>query len=154
VSTFCQVDYVIHVPDGVSVIARSDGADVTVSNVTGNLDLSSSGGGIRVRNSDAGHVLLDSNGSGIAAVDLSAESIRGSASGGSVFLSLSTPPKTVDVDSDGGSVEIVLPDTSDAYHVNVSADGGSTSTEIRTDPTSPRVIIATSSGGNVILRYG
>jgi len=37
--------------------------------------------------------------------------------------------------------------------VIVSANGGGTSTEIRTDPTSSRVILAEANGGDVTLRY-
>lgn len=42
----------------------------------------------------------------------------------------------------------------DAYQVSVHSGNGSTSTEVRTDPTSKRHITATSDNGNVTIRYG
>jgi hypothetical protein len=62
---------------------------------------------------------------------------------------LDTAPTNVQASSDGGDVEIALPDTPDAYRVQLSSDGGETSGPIRTDPTSSRVITASSNGGNV-----
>ncbi|MEW6060034.1 MAG: DUF4097 family beta strand repeat-containing protein [Actinomycetota bacterium] len=153
VNIFCQVDYVIRVPEGVSVIAHTDGGDITISNVHGDLDLSSCGGTVEIRDVEARRVLLHSDGGDVRAEGLSAVSIDASSSGGSVLLSLSSPPTTVDVSSSGGDIDIELPDTMDAYHVNVSANGGGTSTEIRTDPTSRRVITAEANGGDVVVRY-
>ncbi len=153
VTAFCQVDYVIRVPDGVSVIARSSGGDIAVSDVHGDLDLASSGGSVEVRDVAARWVLLHSHGGDVHAYGMSADSIEASSNGGSVLLSLSSPPTMVDVSSNGGDIDIELPNTSDAYHVIVSANGGGTSTEIRTDPTSSRVILAEANGGDVTLRY-
>jgi hypothetical protein len=153
VTTFCQVDYVIRAPEGVTVIAHSDGGDVTVSNVHGDLDLASSGGSVKARNVDAQRVRFQSDGGDVDAQGLSADSIGASADGGNVLLALSSPPTTVNVTSDGGDIDIELPDTPDAYRVNVSSDGGTTSTAIRTDPTSGRLISAEADGGDVIVRY-
>jgi hypothetical protein len=153
VSAFCQVDYVIHVPPGVSVIARAGGDDIRVSNVHGDLDLGSDGGGITVLGGEAQLVRLDSDGGDIATTDLSVVSIEASTDGGDVFLSLDSAPTSVDASADGGDVEIVLPDTPDAYRVDVSSDGGGTEAAVRTDPTSDRVITASSDGGDVIVRY-
>jgi hypothetical protein len=153
VTAFCQVDYVIRVPEGVSVIAHSDGGDVTVSNVRGDLDLTSSGGSVEVRDVEAQRVRFGSDGGDIDAQGVSTDSIDASANGGSVLLSLSSPPAMVNVTSDGGDIDIELPDTPDAYRVNVSSDGGETSAPIRTDPTSDRVITASADGGDVIVRY-
>jgi hypothetical protein len=153
VTAFCQVDYVIRVPEGVSLIAHSEGGDIAVSNIQGDLDLGSSGGSVEVRDVDAQQVRLHSDGGDISALGLSASSIDASSNGGSVLLSLSSPPTSVDATSDGGDIDIELPDTLDTYRVNVSSDGGGTSTLIRTDPTSNRLIRAEANGGDVVIRY-
>jgi hypothetical protein len=153
VSAFCQVDYVIHVPPGVSVLARTDGGLVAVSNVLGDLDLGSDGGDVTVLGGTSQRVRLESDGGGISVTGLSAASIEASDDGGDVFLELETPPMSVDASSDGGDVEIVLPDTPDAYRVDVSSDGGGTEAAVRTDPASDRIITASSDGGDVIVRY-
>jgi hypothetical protein len=150
---FCQVDYVISVPDGVSVVAHADGRDVVVSGIRGDLDLSSDGGAVVVRGVEAERVRLDSDGGDVTADGLAATSIEASSDGGDVRLSLASPPTTVVASSDGGDVEIVLPDTSDAYRVDLSSDGGGTDAAIRTDPASERSITASSNGGDVVVRY-
>jgi hypothetical protein len=153
VTAFCQVDYVIRVPSDVSVIARSSGGGIRVAGVHGDLDLASLGGGIEVEDVQAQSVLLHSDGGDVDAQRLSTNSIDASSNGGSVSLSLSSPPMRVDVSSNGGDIDIELPSTLDAYHVNASAHGGGTTTDIRTDPTSSRVITAKANGGDVTLRY-
>ena len=153
VTAFCQVDYVIHVPTGVSVVARTGGGDIGVWNVRGDLDLEADGGDIRVLGGVSQRVHLGADGGDITTTRLSAASIEASSDGGDVLLALGTPPTFVDASSDGGDVEIVLPDTPDAYRVDVSSDGGATEAAIRTDPASERSITASSDGGDVIVRY-
>lgn len=91
-SSWCQVDYVLHVPSSVSVLAHSDGGNVTVSNVRGDLELASSGGDISARNVVASRVRLDSDGGDVTADGLSARTIEASTNGGDVSLVLDTPP--------------------------------------------------------------
>jgi hypothetical protein len=153
ISSWCQIDYVLHVPSGVSVIAHSDGGDVTASNVHGDVELTSSGGAVNARDVVASRLGMHSDGGDITGEGLSATSIEASTNGGNVSLVLDTAPTNVQASSDGGDVEIALPDTPDAYRVQLSSDGGETSGPIRTDPTSSRVITASSNGGNVTVRY-
>jgi hypothetical protein len=134
--TFCQVDYVIHVPDGVAVVAHSDGGDVAVSDVHGDVDISSSGGDLSARDVEAQRAVFGTDGGDVTTNGLSATTIEARSSGGDVGLVLGSSPTTVRASSDGGDVEIVLPDTRDAYRVNISSDGGSTEAAVRTDPAS------------------
>jgi hypothetical protein len=153
VALYCQVDYLIRVPTGVSVIAHADGRSVEVSNVHGFLDLSSDAGNVEVLGGEALSVRLDSDGGNIEVNGLSAEAIEAHSDGGHVLLDLAAAPLSVTASSDGGDVEIVLPDTPDTYAVDVSSDGGSTQADIRTDIESDRSITAHANGGDVIVRY-
>jgi hypothetical protein len=153
VSLYCQVDYRIRVPSGVSVIAHADGRTVEVSNVNGFLDLSSDGGNVVVHGGEALSARLDSDGGSIEVTGLSAEAVEAHSDGGHVLLDLAAAPLSVTASSDGGDVEIVLPDTPDTYAVDVSSDGGSTRADIRTYVESERVITAHSNGGDVVVRY-
>jgi hypothetical protein len=154
VGLFCQIDYRIRVPHGVSVIAHADGRTIEVSNVDGFLDLSSSGGSVLVRGGESQSVRLDSDGGSVEATGLSAVSVEASSRGGHVLLDLATAPMSVVGSSDGGDVEIVLPDTPDVYRVDVSSNGGSTRADVRIDPASEHSITARSNGGDMIVRYG
>jgi hypothetical protein len=149
---FCGVDYTLHVPRGVTVMASSGGGSVTVDGVDGELSLSSSGGGVTVVGGH-GDLHLSSSGGSINVTAVTAAHVDASSSGGAVHVTFATPPETVSASSSGGSVTVVVPNTTDAYRVSASSSGGSTHTEVRTDPASPRSISAHSSGGGVTVRY-
>jgi hypothetical protein len=153
VSSWCSIDYVITVPEGVSVVARSDSGDVSVSNVHGDIQLSSSSGWIEVRDVVAGRAVLDADSGDVTVDGLAADSIEASSDSGSVTLLLDSSPTSIRATADSGDVQIALPDTPDAYRVDVSSDSGDTSADIRTDPASGRSIQASSDSGDVTVRY-
>lgn len=152
-NSFCQVDYTIRVPRDVAVRADSGGGNVRVSGVRGDLDLTASGGDLSVQDVRAEHMRLDSSGGDIVVAASSADVIDASGSGGGVDLSLSAPPTSVNVNSSGGDIVIEVPNTSDAYRVSLDSSGGEALTRVRTDPASSRVIRASASGGDVVVRY-
>jgi hypothetical protein len=149
----CSVDYTIHVPQGIQVTAASGGGGITVWGVRGNVDLSSSGGEVRLRGATTEEARVHSSGGDVTALGLVGASIDAASDGGDVTLSFAAPPNRVVADSRGGSVVIEVPDTPDAYRVLASSSGGDATTRIRTDPTSSRLIRASSSGGDVSVRY-
>jgi len=152
-TTFCGVDYTIHVPHDLGLTAHSSGGDITVSDLHGTMDLSSSGGRVGLQSVTSDRVRVESNGGEVTASGLTGTSVDASSNGGEVSLSFAGPPTRVDASSSGGGVLIELPDTPDAYRVEASSSGGGTSIRIRTDPASSRLIRASSSGGDVTIRY-
>ena len=48
---------------------------------------------------------------------------------------------------------VVLPDTPDAYAVDIDTDNGNVRNDVRTDPTSSRTITVSSDNGSVTVRY-
>jgi hypothetical protein len=151
-STWCGVDYTIHVPADTAVVGHSSGGGIDVTGTTGDVTLSSSGGGLHV--SGGGHTLtLDSSGGGVTGEALTADVVTASSSGGGVHLTFAETPQTVKADSSGGGVDIEVPNTPGAYQVKASSSGGGVHTDVRTDATSPNVIDASSSGGGVTIHY-
>jgi len=51
----CSVDYVIHAPPGVAVIAHGDGGNIDLVSMAGDADVSVNGGRVRLNFSDAPH---------------------------------------------------------------------------------------------------
>jgi len=151
--TTCGVDYTIRVPHDAGLTAHSTGGDITVSDVHGTMDLSSSGGRVGLQGVASDRVRVESSGGEVTARGLTGASVDAASSGGGVSLSFAAPPTRVDASSSGGGVLIELPDTPDAYRVEASSSGGGTSIRIRTDPASSRLIRASSSGGDVTIRY-
>lgn len=148
--TFCSNDVTLHVPSSVRVVA--DGLGIRVTGVLGGTLLESQGDDIDVE-SVGGAVRLRSHGGSVSAIGLRAATVDADSSGGDVSLAFARSPQQVDAGSSGGDVNLVLPDRPVAYRVETSASGGSVDSDIRTDPTSPRLIRATSSGGGITIHY-
>ncbi|OAA27749.1 hypothetical protein UG55_100777 [Frankia sp. EI5c] len=150
---WCGVDYTIHVPADVEVLARGSGGGVRVEGIDGAVDVSSSGGGVRVDNV-GGQLRLRASGGGISGSRLRSEVVDASSSGGGVRLTFAAPPSEAKVRSSGGGVTVVVPDTGGPYNIRASSSGGSVRTSgVRHDPASPRLIDVGSSGGGVTVRY-
>lgn len=152
-SNFCEVRYTVAVPGDVDVQVRAVDR-ISVSDVTGDVEATTDNGRVEAARID-GDVELYSDNGRVVGTDLRAGVARADSDNGRVELGFLTAPRTVSATSDNGSVEVVLPDTSDAYRIDdVSSDNGSAATpEIRIDPQSDRTITATSDNGDVIVRY-
>jgi DUF4097 and DUF4098 domain-containing protein YvlB len=117
------------------VTAGTSSGDVVIRNVTGDLDLSVDSGHIDVAGASASRVMAHS-------------------SSGDIDLALAADPQTVDAHADSGHVAVTLPDTTGvAYKLDLHADSGTTSGQVRTDPSSPRSITASASSGDVSVAY-
>ena len=149
-ATWCSDNFTVTAPRSVRVIVRGEG--VSVADVRGGVDLSSDGE-ILLAYNVSGPMRLRSHGGNIEAAALAADLVDAESSGGNTTLSFRTAPRLVDARSHGGNIDLELPDRAVAYRVSASAQGGSTDTTIRTDPTSSREIRAESSGGNVTIGY-
>lgn len=152
VNSFCKVDYTIRVPETTVVNVHSAGGAIYVSNLTGPLNLSSSGGGVHVTGG-SGAMRLRSSGGGVSAIGITSSTVDADSSGGGIHLTFQQPPTNVKVSSSGGGVRVELPPATDGYAVDARSSGGSTHTDVRTDPGSARVIRARSSGGGVRINY-
>lgn len=118
-----------------TVTAGTSSGDVVIRNVTGDLALSA----------DSGHVDV---------ADASASRVTAHSSSGDIDLALAADPQTVDAHADSGHVAVLLPDTAGvAYKLDLHADSGTTSGQVRTDPSSPRTITASTSSGDVSVAY-
>lgn len=132
---WCRVTYTVEVPPTIAIDASADDGSVRIDGVTGDVSARSANGSVVVDDVAGGVVSAHS-------------------SNGSVRIRLTEPPLSVLARSSNGNVEVILPNTADSYDVDASSGNGSTSTEVRTDPTSERRIEARSSNGNVTVRYG
>jgi DUF4097 and DUF4098 domain-containing protein YvlB len=152
-SSICSMNLTITVPAGTPITVHASGGGITIDDARGPVDASSSGGAVHVNGAHSS-LRLQSSGGGITARDVRSAAVSASSSGGGVKLFFITPPQNVQASSSGGGVTIVLPNTADAYRLDVSSSGGGTHRDVRSDPASDRVIDAHSSGGGVTVRYG
>ena len=136
------------VPAGVTVTGGVTDNHVTLRDLTGPVDLSTSDGGITARDV-SGRLRLASRDGTIEGSGIRSTQVEASTSDGSVRLGFAEPPRSVRATSRDGSVQLTLPDDRTAYHVTVSTRDGSSEVTVPTDPTAPRRITASTSDGDV-----
>lgn len=113
VTPTCGVDFVVHVPAAVSVVARGDGSTFDLVGTSGNVDVSINGGDVHLRFGAAPHkVKADVNG-GRAIVevpeDTTAYRVHATADGGSAHVDVRTDPssdRVIDLHASGGNVAV------------------------------------------------
>jgi len=148
----CGVDYTLRVPEGVSVQARTSTGDVSVTNIDGDLHLTSSTGDIRVTGGGGALQLSTSTGD-IIASDVTSDTIDASTSTGDVRLGFADAPRTVSAEASTGDIRIVVPD-GDSYRIDADASTGDVRVSVGRNDDSGRSIVARTSTGDVDVSYG
>lgn len=151
-ATRCRVDHRVTVPDRFGVEARGRFGDVTVTGITGPVDVD--GGFGRVELTGLAGSLRVRHGFGtIEARGLTAPSVDVSNQFGETTLVFATAPTDVRVDAQFGATVIELPDDGTAYRVTGAGDLGNRSVEVRTDPSSERSLHVDHQFGDLTIRY-
>jgi hypothetical protein len=131
VNHHCDIAYVIEIPAGRAVRLDSDGGEVSLRALTGDLDVVSGGGKVR-------------------AEAMGSRDIVTRTGGGAVDIEFSVGPNRVDLDTEGGSAVVRLPE--ETYAVDVDTDGGTDQIAVRVDPASPRTIGIRTHGGDASVQ--
>jgi Putative adhesin len=151
-SDWCDVSYTVEVPADIQVRADADNGRLRVSGIDGQVDLSGDNSSIEITDVSGSLTVGSDNGS-ITATGLTSDTVMAETDNGSTLLEFLEPPTTVEARSDNGSVEVIVPNTPDAYAVDMSTDNGEETREIRTDPTSSRRITIETDNGDATVRY-
>lgn len=151
-STWCATHYRITVPAGLTVDASTDNGRLSISDVTGTVLADSDNGRVELVRL-TGDVIASTDNGRLVGTGLRSGSVDVDSDNGSVSLTFAAPPSIVSATSDNGRVEVVVPDTTDTYRVDLQTDDGATDVGVRTDPASDRSIHAESDNGSVTVRY-
>ena len=145
----CAVSYEVRVPSGTLVRADSQSGDVSVRNLvaTEPVELHSSAGDVSAIDVTAPSIRLSSSAGDVEGRNLSGERIQAESSAGDVAVALRTPAERLVADSSAGDVEVFVPDA--VYDLAATSSGGDVDARVRSDPDSPRELIAHSSAGDV-----
>jgi hypothetical protein len=127
----------------------SDGGTLTVTGDTADLTATSGGGDITVGQVSGARVNLSSDGGAVTGAMVTAPLVTVGSGGGDVTLTLTSVPHRVQVDSDGGTVRIVVPYRVQGYIVNETSDGGTTA-GIQSPQSGTTDLISVNSGGGDI----
>lgn len=148
----CSVDLTAAVTPTLPVTASSTGGDIRVVRVNGGVVVDSSGGDVTVQAS-GGDMDLRSSAGDVHVFDSRPSRVTAHSSAGDVRLDLTAAPGSVTADSSAGDVTIVVPNGPTRYRIEADSSGGDTEVQVQTDPRSANVIRASSSGGDVTVRY-
>lgn len=152
-SDWCSIGYTITVPSDISVTASADDGRLVVSDLTNGAQLDNDNARVEARNIEGPLSISNDNGR-VTATGIDSASVDVTNDNGDVTLSLLTPPQRLDANSDNGDVEVIFPETQDAYRLNITTDNGDIVNAIRTDPDSQRTVTIETDNGNVTARYG
>jgi hypothetical protein len=171
ISGYCGASFDLQVPAGTAVDLETSSGDVTATGlhadatlrtssgnasatgVTGNVTAHSSSGDVTATGV-TGTLSLDTDSGTIAVSDSAAPRVDASTSSGDVRIDLAADSEAIDARTSSGGVAIRLPDTAGvAYRLDLHTDSGTTSGQVRTDPSSSRTITASTSSGDVSVAY-
>ncbi|HTJ34445.1 MAG TPA: hypothetical protein VL738_14560 [Dactylosporangium sp.] len=124
----CSISYEIEMPSTLSVRLDSSGGRVSLSGLTGLIDVQSDGGSLA--------------GESLAPPELNART-----GGGPIDLKITQAPNRIDIDSEGGNVNLRL--TSDGYALEADLGGGKQSGSVKNDKSSVHKLHVDTGGGNL-----
>jgi hypothetical protein len=167
---WCSADLDLRVPEGTKVRVDDDSGDVFAQGLkdvtlhtdsgrasgeelAGQSELKTGSGDVSLKGGTGDYELTTDSGD-IDVVDTAATHLITETDSGSIRIDLASDPERAFATTDSGDITISLPDTPGvAYQLFVTADSGSTSREIRTDPDAQRSVTAKSGSGDVTVAY-
>jgi Putative adhesin len=167
-SAYCEVDYTLEIPPGVTVTGALSGGDFEAAGMAGDLAISTAGGDVKVVDAEGGidvgsaggnvnltrttgRVRINSGGGNVTGRSQRGEQIEIDSSGGEISLAFSEDPTSISISSSGGEIVLALPPSRTPYAVDASTSGGDREISIATDPLSPRRMKLSSSGGDIVV---
>ncbi|GAY11361.1 DUF4097 family beta strand repeat-containing protein [Pseudonocardia sp. N23] len=129
----CEAGLVVTVPAAAAATVQLRAGGVTVTGLSGDLDLTSNAGGVTGER-------------------LGATTVKAETSAGGVDLGFATAPRQVDARSSAGSVTVTVP--GGPYAVTADSSAGDARVTVPTDPAARSRITARSSAGDVTVTAG
>lgn len=148
----CGADLRVEVPRSLAVEIDAPNSELTLRDLdaavrarSSNTDLVAVGLG--------GPTVLETSNSSITATAMRSADVELLTSNDRVRLEFIEPPRSAVVRTSNDAVEVVLPDTADFYDVRLQTSNGRSSSEVRSDPDSDRLVQVDTSNDDVVVRY-
>ena len=151
-SNYCEVTYRIEVPAELAVRVDADDSQVTVRDLRGEVEVATTNEVVRA-DSLTGQVSLRSSNDDVLASGMGPGAVRIVTSNARVQAAFASAPDRVEIETSNDDVDVVVPDTVDFYAVDLQTSNGTPRSDIRTDPTSDRLIAVRTSNGDVRVGY-
>jgi hypothetical protein len=148
----CGVRYVVSVPRGTTVVARSGSGDVEADGLTSTtpIRLETGSGEISANGLSAPDLQLHSGSGGVGGTALRARAIAATTGSGSIALAVRKAPARLLADTGSGDLVLSLPD--EEYALDASSGSGRVDDDgVRQNFRSPRRVTARSGSGDVLV---
>ncbi|MEO6822471.1 MAG: DUF4097 family beta strand repeat-containing protein [Candidatus Nanopelagicales bacterium] len=149
----CSGTVALVVPEGITVRVRTRNGELTLRDMSGDIDAATSNGSVQASNL-TGQVNLSSSNGPIEASALRSDRVDAHTSNGDVWLSFDVAPMAATVSTSNGSVEVVVPRDGSTYRVIATTSNGTQDVAVPTDPSSQRTIEVHTSNGSVRVLEG
>ena len=150
ISLVCDTRVELAVPPDASLSV--EGLGVEVRDIDGDVDVDSGAGEVELTRL-SGRIDASVGGGTLLGRDLTSDEVRASTGAGTVEIDFDRAPHLVEAVAGAGAVIIGLPPGDETYRVDAEAATAGRSVDVRTDPTSDRVIRAHAGAGAVEVRY-
>jgi hypothetical protein len=164
----CGLNATLDVPSHTAVDLSTEGGNMQVSGIQGNVTLDSSGGGAGISGiggtanvqtgggnltaSDLGGVLnFNTSGGEVGGSGLFSPHVTTDSGGGNVTLVFTKVPDYVKIGSSGGEITIVVPSGNASYAITSNASGGAYHASVPRNDASRHSIQVDSGGGNISI---
>ncbi len=151
----CWVNWDVRVPAGVAVLASTRAGNVSIVDITGELDLTSTAGDVSMRGS-TGAVRVRGEAGNVTGSGLKSTSVDVQTTDGAVSLDFAVPPITARVVGEAGSIRIAVPRAGtgpDGYTVHASTQAGDRTVTVDEDSAGRHSISAELVDGDVSVGY-
>lgn len=148
----CGGDLRIEMPRELRISVDAPNSPVQVRDLDGFVDVRSSNSEIDVSGL-GGPVRLQSSNGSVQGLQLFSTDVEVRTSNDGVELQFETAPQSVVVATENAGAKVVLPDTDDFYHLQLTTSNATSIAEVRTDPDSDRRVKVTTSNDDIRVTY-
>ncbi|MFP5023261.1 DUF4097 family beta strand repeat-containing protein [Pseudonocardia phyllosphaerae] len=145
----CSVDYTVTVPPGLPVTGGTSSGAVELNDV-GSVDVSTSSGGITLRDV-AGPTTVHTTNGAVRGTGINGDDTRVRTSNGEIDLTLATP-QNVQGETSNGEIGLTVP--SGSYRVTTRTTNGDEQVDVPDDPSGTHRLDLTTSNGAISVRHG
>ena len=144
----CAVDYRLEVPLGVPIRIRTERGSVSVTDMTGMVEVDAGAGNVRLTRT-RGPVKVDTSAGNVEGVDLAPQFLDATTGAGRIRLSIAEAPGRLGLKTGAGSIDVGLPTTPGGYRVATETGAGKVDVTVEQNEGGSRAIVATTGAGNI-----
>ena len=144
----CSVDYRLAVPAGVPIRIRTDRASVSVTDMTGMVEVDAGAGNVRLVRT-RGPVKVDTSAGNVEGQDIVAEYLDATTGAGRIRLSIAEAPGRLGLKTGAGNIDVGLPTTLGGYRVATDTGAGKVDVTVEQNQGGSRAIMATTGAGSI-----